>query len=141
MLFRWLSAAIRSVETGGLDDPIGAERFEEAYYKRYSDVLNRDAPRLGWTAEKMATAYGAWQILGENLARFHGLGLEHLDRFLSDERMQARIARAEFYRQLRRVIERRGPAWPRFLFSMWNAGINYNADYDRAIRSRLKGNR
>lgn len=127
------------METGGVADPGTAEKFEEAYYRKYWAVLEDFSRRSGWPGEKLATAYGAWQILGENLARYHGLRYEDLEGFLTDLRKQRAVARAEFYRQLQLVISRRGLAWPVYLFSMWNAGINYNADYARAILSRLKG--
>jgi hypothetical protein len=135
MLWRWLEPAIRSVEGGNVD----TETFEAAYFGKYETQLRAAESVLEWPAEKQATAYGIYQILGENLARHHGLGVEHLDRFLSDERMQYSIARAQFYKMVNTLIKRRGRAWANYLFSTWNGGINHVPDYDRAIRRALKG--
>ncbi len=135
MLFRWLAPAIRIVEGAGID----AETFESGYFSKYETALRNAESSLGWSAEKQATAYGQYQILGENLARFHGLGVEHLDRFLSDPAMQYQVARKQFYIMLQKLILRRGLSWPAYLFSMWNAGVNYNDSYSKAIKRALKG--
>jgi len=134
MLFKWLEKAILRVEGSEVDE----ETFESAYFSRYQEKIEENALELGWEPENLATAYGSFQILGENLARYHGLSQEHLGRFLTDSKMQKEIARKQFYIMLKMLIKRRGLAWPHYLFSMWNAGINFNADYDAAIRRELK---
>ena len=137
MLFRWLAPAIREVEGGDVD----SETFETAYFTKYESALRQAESVLGWPAEKQATAYGMYQILGENLARFHGFGVEHLDRFLTDPQLQHEIARRQFYIMVKTLVRRRGAAWAHYLFSMWNTGINFNRAYHDAISKALKGHR
>lgn len=135
MLFKMLEAAIRTVEGAELDSATP----EPAYLAKYGEQLRRDAPRFGWTAETFATAYGVYQILGENLARHHGISQGDLGKFLTDPAMQYRVARKQFYLMLETLIQRRGAAWPGYLLSMWNAGINYNAAYTEAMVRAMKG--
>lgn len=137
MLFRWLSGPIARVEGADAD----SVTFEAAYYEKYKVALEEASGRLGWPAEKQATAFGKYQILGENLARYHGMSVADLDAFLMDENLQYKVARRQFYIMLRSLIARRGLAWPSYLFSMWNAGVRFNADYDRAIRRAMKGSK
>lgn len=134
MLFRWLEPAIRKVEGGEVD----TETFESAYFEKYEATLRKAEGQLGMSAEKQATAFGVYQILGENLARYHGLRAGDLPRFLSDYGFQYRVARKQFYLMLSQLVKRRGLAWPKYLFSMWNGGINYVDNYARAIASALK---
>lgn len=134
MLFSWLRPAILAVEGGNTD----TETFESAYFDKYEKQLEANAKELSWPAEDLATAFGRYQILGENLAR---LGMSHaqLATFLADDALQDRLARKLFYKMLGRLVERRGLSWPRYLFSMWNAGVNYNEEYAQRITNALRG--
>lgn len=134
MLWRWLAPAIAAVEGGRLN----SETFEPGYYDKYKDALEKAAAGLGWPARQQATSYGIYQILGENLARHHGMKPEDLPRFLASEAWQNQVARKQFYLMLDNLIRRRGLAWPHYLYSMWNAGSNYNDRYSKAVRSHLK---
>lgn len=134
MLFKMLERAILTIEGADTD----TETPETAYLNKYRDTLEANAERLGWPAEMQATAYGAYQILGENLARNHKLTTEHLPVFLDDPDLQREIARAQFYLMLKQLIRRRGLAWPLYFYSMWNSGINFNSAYDQRIRAELK---
>lgn len=135
MLFEWLEPAIIAVEGAKL----GAETFEARYYEKYKETIQRNAVELGWPyPEQLATAYGRYQILGENLARYHGLTPMDLDLFLKSADWQRQVAKAQFYRMLRTLIQRRGLSWPHYIYSMWNAGINYNSAYTLAIKGALR---
>jgi hypothetical protein len=134
MLWRWLKGAIAVCE--GAD--LYAQTFEDAYYARYRDKLEQAAPSLGWSAREQATAYGRYQILGENLARHAKMKRGDLDRFLADARYQDAVGREFFYWLLGQLMKRRGVEWPRYLYSMWNAGVNFNAAYDEKMRRALQ---
>ena len=134
MLWRWLSPAIAVVEGGKVD----SRTFEEAYFNRYLAKLQKDAPRFGWTARDFATSFGIYQILGENLARYSAFKPADLEHFLADPDYQHQVAGEHFNRMLNTLIDRRGTSWPHYLFSMWNAGIDYNENYTRAIKRALE---
>ena len=132
MIFKWLEPAIIKCEGSSLD----SKTFEQDYFNRYESELHRIAERVDWPATKLATAYGRYQILGENLAY---LGMKHtsLFVFLADAQLQRKFARAQFYKMLFRLIKRRGMAWPKYLFSMWNGGIRFVPDYHNKMKHYL----
>jgi hypothetical protein len=133
MIWRWLRPAILHVEGARWD----SRTFERAYYERYRPQLEAAAPQLGVSAIDQATSFGAFQILGENLRRHHGVS--DFNEYLASESRQEAVARAEFYRLLGVLIKRRGVAWPQYLFSCWNAGINLNQAYADKVRRYLEG--
>lgn len=133
MLFSYLAPAIITVEGAGINE----ETFESAYYQKYVDALESYGAQVGWPGEKLATSYGTFQILGENLSRFHGIKFEQVETFLADPKMQYEVARKQFWIMFQQLIKRRGIEWPKYIYSMWNAGINYNEAYTRAIKKAL----
>lgn len=133
MLWNWLRPAILHCEGARWD----ARTFEGSYFERYKSALEAAAPALGVSARDQATSFGAFQILGENLRRHHGI--VDFGGFLADRNRQESVARAEFYRMLKVLMTRRGAAWPAYLFSMWNAGINHNQAYHDKVRLFLEG--
>jgi len=134
MIWKWMEPAIAHVEGGRVDTAV----FELAYYTKYKTKLEQAAGSLGWPADKQATSFGIYQILGENLARYSNMTMQDLTAFLMDPTMQYRIAEQHFYRILNQVIERRGSSWPQYVFSCWNAGVNYNEAYSVKVRAFLK---
>lgn len=135
MLFRFLENAIKNTEGADLD----TQKFESAYYQRYENVLAAQERSLGWDARSQATAFGVYQILGENLARM-GLSRVDLPLYLTDPGLQRRYARVHFYKSLNDLIRRRGLSWPHYFWSMWNSGINYNQAYAQRIKAYLSRN-
>jgi len=133
LLFRYLRPAILAVEGAQLN----AQTFERAYYERYREQVTSNALEYGWAPEEFATAYGSFQILGENLARL-GLSRHDLLEYLERPDMQEHYARKHFDKALGQLIRRRGLGWGKYIYSMWNAGVNFNEDYDRKIRRALK---
>lgn len=130
-LWQWLRPAILHAEGARWD----ARTFEKGYYDRYLPALEAAARQLGVSARDQATSFGAFQILGENLRRHHGI--TDFSAYLASRERQEAVAEAEFMRQLRVLIKRRGLAWPQYLFSMWNAGINLNEAYANKVRRFL----
>lgn len=133
MLFRWLEPAIRHCEGA----KVTSRTFESAYFARNEAALRRAASELGMSPEDQATAFGTYQILGENLARYYGYRSGDVGLFLANQDLQYATARDFFYKQLSRLIKRRGAAWPHYLFSLWNGGVNFVEAYDAKMRRYL----
>ena len=137
MLFAWLSPAILAVEGASLN----SSTFESAYFEKYADQLEPLAVRTGVSTKELCTAYGKYQILGENLVRYFDYGRDSMYSFITNEAEQDAVARQLFYIMVKTLIQRRGFKWTHYLFSLWNSGIVYNDSYSRSIEHFLKGSK